>query len=246
MLGAGYRSSAASQSQLVCYSRDGKRLATASRDGTVMVRDRATGREVHSLLFKSGDQEVATAWCVAMSPDGRRIVAGGMGKTAKVWDAETGQMLLELEHTNAVLSVAFSPDSKQIVAGAGWYGEPKPRPGEVKIWNAATGQLRLALQHPKPAWGVAISPDGQRIVTGSGLDGEVKLWDATTGREIFRNPRAGLPAGSHRLRARIGAARIRCHVPFEHTNGPDFCRGRGILASKPRASCHPTVCAPDR
>jgi len=176
----------------VAFSRDGKRLATASRDGTVKVRDRATGREVHSLLFKSGDQEVATAWCVAMSPDGRRIVAGGMGNTAKVWDAETGQMLLELEHTNAVLSVAFSPDSKQIVAGAGWYGEPKPRPGEVKIWNAATGQLRLALQHPKPAWGVAISPDGQRIVTGSGLDGEVKLWDAMTGREIFtRNGHRG-------------------------------------------------------
>ena len=60
---------------------------------------------------------LSSAWRSA--PTARRIVSGSEDRTAKVWDAETGQELLSLKgHTSCVISVAFSPDGKRIVTGS--------------------------------------------------------------------------------------------------------------------------------
>ncbi|EMD30754.1 hypothetical protein CERSUDRAFT_120326, partial [Gelatoporia subvermispora B] len=57
---------------------------------------------------------------VTFSPDGTRIVSGSRDNTIRIWDASTGQALLEpLEgHTDVVSSVAFSPDGTRIVSGS--------------------------------------------------------------------------------------------------------------------------------
>jgi WD40 repeat protein len=66
-------------------------------------------------------------YSVAWSPDGKRILTGGLrdtaylseDSTAKVWDAGKGQELLTLKgHTGDVLSVAWSPDGKRVVTGS--------------------------------------------------------------------------------------------------------------------------------
>ena len=126
-------------------------------------------------------------WSAAFSPDGKRIVTGSWDKTAKVWDAGTGQEILTLKgHKCWVASAAFSPDGKRIVTGGGEWGYPgRSLLSEAKVWDAATGQEILDLtRQPAPVWCVVFSPDGQRIVTGS-QDGMVKVWDAATGQEVF-------------------------------------------------------------
>ena len=56
---------------------------------------------------------------VAFSPDGRRIASGSFDRTAKVWDAETGQEILSLKgHRDGVAGLAFSPDGKRIASAA--------------------------------------------------------------------------------------------------------------------------------
>jgi hypothetical protein len=56
---------------------------------------------------------------VAFSPDGQRIVTGGAGRTAKVWEAASGRELLTLAgHTGGIFSVVFSPDGQRIVTGS--------------------------------------------------------------------------------------------------------------------------------
>ena len=67
-------------------------------------RSRATQRHVYAVAF---------------SPDGKRVLTGSYDKTARLWDAATGEAVATLEgHTGAVDAVAFSPDGKRVLTGS--------------------------------------------------------------------------------------------------------------------------------
>ena len=169
----------------VSFSADGRQIVSGDNDGTAKVWDTATGKE--TLTFKG--HAGASLDSVAFSPDGRQIVSGSNGNTVydlwhgqesmvKLWDAATGQETLTLKgHTEAVTSVAFSPDGRRIVSGS--------EDETVKVWDAATGKETLTLKgYTGGVLSVAFSPDGQRIVSGS-ADNTVEVWDAATGQEML-------------------------------------------------------------
>jgi WD40 repeat protein len=58
---------------------------------------------------------------VVFSWDGKCIVSGSRDQTIRVWDAETGEVVVGplKGHTNSVSSVAFSQDCKCIASGSG-------------------------------------------------------------------------------------------------------------------------------
>jgi WD40 repeat protein/serine/threonine protein kinase len=103
-------------------------------------------------------------WDVAFSPDSHTILTGSKDKTARLWDAVTGQPSgPTLQHEYPVWAVAFSPDGRTLLTGC---GTDDGLHGAAQLWDAATGQ---ALGPPLATEGtvgtVAFSADGARILT---------------------------------------------------------------------------------
>ena len=126
-----------------------------------------TDELVPTVIFEGHDDEVI---CARFSPDSQHVLTGSYDRTAKLWDAETGEIVLSLDgHPYSVTSVAFSPDGSMI-------GTTSPSTDEqgVFLWNAQSGKLLHSFSH-KGAFAVAFSPDGKELVS-SGLHGKIKFW----------------------------------------------------------------------
>ncbi|QDV38513.1 protein kinase domain-containing protein [Tautonia plasticadhaerens] len=103
---------------------------------------------------------------------GRRVVTASNDKTARVWDAVTGQLIASLRHGDAVRHAAFSPDGRRIVTAS--------VDGRARIWDASTGDLLETLEHGTGVQHAAFSPDGRRVVT-AGHDGAARIWELAIG-----------------------------------------------------------------
>jgi WD40 repeat protein/class 3 adenylate cyclase len=157
----------------VAFSPDGRRIATASYDGTAKVWDNETGRELLTLKGHGGP-----VYSVAFAPDGSRIATVSWDGTGKVWDSETGRELLTLSgQMHLVWAVAFSPDGRRI-ATASW-------DGTAKVWDSETGRELLTLKSDASlVFSVAFGPGGRCLAMPS-RDNSAGVWDSETGRELF-------------------------------------------------------------
>jgi WD40 repeat protein len=107
---------------------------------------------------------------MAFSPDGKRLVTGGKEYTVKIWDVETGEMLLPplLGHTGDVSTVAFSPDGRWVASG----GEDST----VKVWDSRTGELVRSFRGHTGLVSTMAFLDSRTLITGS-RDRRIMFWN---------------------------------------------------------------------
>jgi WD40 repeat protein len=165
-------------------------------------------REEHTL---TGHE--AEVYAAVYSPDGRTILTCSQDRTARVWDAATGQQLAVLAgHTQLVVAARFTPDGRRIVTlGLDEFGGPhgldftgSGNPPQVCIWDAALEELHGELTVPLQTWElpapqvarsfwyvdpsatVRFSPDSRRVAvtTGGYPDCPPGIWDIETGERL--------------------------------------------------------------
>ncbi|MAT42179.1 MAG: hypothetical protein CL609_07545 [Anaerolineaceae bacterium] len=104
------------------------------------------------------------------------ILSAGLDGTARIWDSQTGNLVLELPHEAQVYDAKWNEDQSRILTNS--------VDGTAKVWNAHTGELFLTLSHMSTVTNAMWNENESRILTNS-VDGTAKVWDAESGELIL-------------------------------------------------------------
>lgn len=126
----------------MAFSPDGRWVAV-SDTGAITIRNTDDHHIEHTI-----EEHAAMIEAYTFSPDSRRLATVSRDKSVKLWDVESGQLLMTLNGlTKPGSCIAFSPDGKQLAAGSSELTltvDHRSYTGEIVIWRA---------DRPEPAGG---------------------------------------------------------------------------------------------
>lgn len=160
--------------QVIAWSPSGKKLATLDMTGSVNIWRIPTGQHEKSLRGLPGIRSLS--W----SPDGKQLAGASNRKTLAIWDVESGLIQRSLPVRAAIRTVGWNPDGIRLVCGSDQ--------GDVSVWNARTGErLSSFVMNSGPVRSVDWHPEGALLLACGGPGGsrEVRVWDTSTGAELF-------------------------------------------------------------
>ncbi|MGH3328170.1 MAG: WD40 repeat domain-containing protein [Streptomycetales bacterium] len=183
------------------FRADGRRLATSSYDGTVIVWDSGDPSRLRRLCRLPHRRLVnASAWN-PVHPD--LLATASADKTVAVWSVAEGQppavRATLARHTDDINSVAWMPDGERLICVS--------EDGRASLWDATAGRFLEAIAaHAAHCMMVSVSPDG--LVATVGEDGMVAVRPADPDRHPAAgpDPHAGEHAVTHRVTRRYGCS----------------------------------------
>jgi WD40 repeat protein len=210
-----FRFGAWRQTRAAAFSSDGKLLVTGEGDGSVRLRDAATGEQLDVL----NDLKAEVRYLV-FSPDGKTLAAASKGEKCGFWDVVSRKPVerpasirfpvadVSLSQTRRALAVRFADGVKQTQLGRkkdGDFVETFQEPiyasdvspdrrtlawgdsaGAVGFWDVKLDRsLARFREHAKAINCVLFAPDN-RTLASAGDDGKVLLWDVAPDLEAAR------------------------------------------------------------
>jgi WD40 repeat protein/serine/threonine protein kinase/DNA-binding SARP family transcriptional activator len=167
----------------LAFDPNGSYLATRNDGGLVQIWDITPSGEKEWLTLTGHHGVVHRA---TYSPDGRQIATVSSDQTVKLWNADSGELLMTMSgHTGDVRAVAFCPDGTCLATAS--------HDKTIRLWDVKTGEavanweayagLELNPIPENNVLDIAFTKDGGRLLA-AGLDSSPTIWDVATSRSI--------------------------------------------------------------
>jgi len=143
----------------VCFSPDGKQLATGSRDELINLY---SFNEGNAILAHTLEGHTSYVLSLSFSPDCKFLCSGSgsQDNSIKFWNPADGSLVKSIDqaHTSFVKSVSYSPNGRILVSSGS---------DSTKIWDAETFELKHTFEQEFYTNQLTITADSNFIVSGN-------------------------------------------------------------------------------
>jgi RNA polymerase sigma factor (sigma-70 family) len=185
----------------VCFSPDGKMLASVRTDGFAHLQlwDAGTGEPLHTRKMEGGNH----IWALAFALDGQTLFAAHSDLSIRYWQVSTGKELRRVSVAPSLpYRIALSPNGDllavlchKVFGTNNGFAAASASDKLIRILDVAGGKEKRQLTvpadlqdsgRPQAFQALAFSPDGKSLLASGIVDDHLFVWNPVTGKELRR------------------------------------------------------------